>query len=186
MRTAAVIFMLLLGACTRTEAPVPAARLRGVVVEEDLMEEAVELIKRHEGWHTEKDYPYVGYGHRLLPGESFGRRITERTADSLLRSDLKAKCAVFRHYGRDSLILGVLAYNVGEYRLLGYGGRPKSRLVEKLEKGDRDINREYLSFRKWQGRVVPSIERRRKEEFELLFDKTKKIYRYEYDDTGRK
>ncbi len=125
MRTAAVIFMLLLGACTRTEAPVPAARLRVVVVEEDLMEEAVELIKRHEGWHTEKDYPYVGYGHRLLPGESFGKRITERTADSLLRSDLKAKCAVFRHYGRDSLILGVLAYNVGEYRLLGYGGRPK-------------------------------------------------------------
>ena len=55
----------------------------------------------------------MGYGHRLLPGESFNGRITEETADSLLRADLKQKCAAFRDFGRDSLLLGVLAYNIG-------------------------------------------------------------------------
>ena len=30
-------------------------------------EEAVRLIKRYEGWHG-NHLPYIGYGHRLLPG----------------------------------------------------------------------------------------------------------------------
>ncbi len=32
-------------------------------------ERAVVCIKHFEGLHTWKDYPYVVYGHRLLPGE---------------------------------------------------------------------------------------------------------------------
>ena len=64
----------------------------------------------------------------------------------------------------------MLAYNVGPYRLLGYGKIPKSRLIKRLESGDRDIYDEYVSFRCYRGKVVPSIERRRKEEFRLLFD----------------
>ncbi|WP_416998896.1 glycoside hydrolase family protein [Alistipes indistinctus] len=185
MRRMLVTLMCLLGACTPTTDPA-SVPVRLVAEQVALMDEAVALIKRYEGWHTENNYPYVGYGHRLQPGETFNARITEETADSLLRADLKQKCAVFRRFGRDSLLLGVLAYNIGEYRLLGYGTRPKSRLVEKLEAGERDIRAEYVSFRKWQGRVVPSIERRRKEEFELLYGKTKITYRYENDDTTRK
>lgn len=180
----ASIMFLLAGCSPATD---PARIPVHLVAEQVAMEdEAVALIKRYEGWHTEDDYPYVGYGHRLQPGETFNVRITEKTADSLLRADLKQKCAAFRRFDRDSLLLGVLAYNIGEYRLLGYGSRPKSRLVEKLEAGDRDIREEYISFRKWQGRVVPSIERRRKEEFDLLYGKTKITYRYENDDTTRK
>lgn len=91
--------------------------------------------------------------------------MTEQQADSLLRSDLRQMCRVFRRFGSDSLLLGVLAYNVGEYRLLGYGEHPKSRLIEKLEAGDRDIYGEYVSFRKYKGKVLPSLERRRKMEF---------------------
>lgn len=53
---------------------------------------------------------------------------------------------------------------------MGYGKYPKSRLVQKLEQGDRDIYREYVSFRRWKGKVVPSIEKRRKVEFEMLFE----------------
>lgn len=157
-----------------------------VAVEISLFEEAVALVKRYEGLHKPGDYPYVGYGHRMLPGESFDTYFSEQAADSLLRADLMAKCAVFRRFGKDSLLLGVLAYNVGEYRLLGYGQHPRSRLVEKLEAGDRDIRSEYISFRKWRGRVVPSIERRRVEEFELLFGKTKTIYKYDDNDTDWK
>lgn len=132
-------------------------------------EAAVSCIKRFEGWHSGRDHPYVGYGHKLLPGEKISFRLTEQEADSLLRSDLHKKCAVFRHFGMDSLLLGVLAYNVGEYVLLGHKNRPKSRLIRKLEAGNRDIRTEYLSFRIYRGKLVKSLEERRKYEFELLF-----------------
>lgn len=58
-------------------------------VEPDLFEDAVRLIKKYEGWHYARDHPYVGYGHRLLPTDTFGSDISESFADSLLRSDLK-------------------------------------------------------------------------------------------------
>ena len=132
---------------------------------QDRFEQAVALIKQAEGMHSAQHHPYVGYGLRLRPGEQFTAGITEERADSLLRSDLRQKCRVFRRFGSDSLLLGVLAYNVGEYRLLGYGEHPKSRLIEKLEAGDRDIYGEYVSFRKYKGKVLPSLERRRKMEF---------------------
>ena len=41
--------------------------------------------------------------------------------------------------------------------------------IQKLESGSRDIYEEYISFRCYKGKVVPSIERRRKKEFELLY-----------------
>ena len=53
---------------------------------------------------------------------------------------------------------------------MGSRKHPKSRLIRKLECGDRDIYKEYVSFRKWKGRVIPSIERRRRVEFALLFE----------------
>lgn len=68
-----------------------------------------------------------------------------------------------------TLLLSLLGFNVGCYRLIGNGKIPKSRLIQKLESGDRDIYREYISFRCYQGKVIPSIERRRKEEFELFY-----------------
>ena len=63
---------------------------------------------------------------------------------------------------------------MGPYRLKGYGKRPKSRLLKKLESGDRNIYKEYVSFRCYKGKVVPSIERRRKVEFMLLFEEKMK------------
>lgn len=131
----------------------------------DLFEDAVQLIKRYEGWHHARDKPYVGYGHRLLPTDTFGSNISESFADSLLRCDLKRKCALFRHFGADSLLLGVLAYNIGEGKVL------RSKLIRKLKAGDRNIKEEYLSFRICKGKVVRTLERRRKEEYELLSNK---------------
>ena len=61
-------------------------------------------------------------------------------------------------------------HNVGPYRLLGSKKIPKSTLVRKLEAGDRNIYKEYVSFRCYKGKVVPSIERRRKVEYMLLFE----------------
>lgn len=145
-------------------------------------EDAVNCIKRFEGWHGPEHYPYVGYGHRLLRDEKIPFPLTEAQGDSLLRTDLHQKCALFRRFGQDSLLLGVLAYNVGEYTLLGNKKRIKSRLIRKLESGDRNIGTEYLSFRKYRGRVIKSLEKRRQEEFKLLFvlnqekDETEYLY----------
>lgn len=107
--------------------------------------------------------------HRLLPHEKLTENLSEAQADSLLRCDLERCLKVFRKYGKDSLLLSLLGFNVGCYRLIGNGKIPKSRLIQKLESGDRDIYREYISFRCYQGKVIPSIERRRKEEFELFY-----------------
>ena len=106
-----------------------------------LFERAVRCTKYFEGWHSEKHHPYVGYGHRLLPGERYSARtMTKRQADALLRKDMRNFCAMFRQFGKDSLLLATLAYNVGPYRLLGSGKIPKSKLIRKLEAGDRNIS----------------------------------------------
>lgn len=138
--------------------------------EPNQFEKAVSCIKRFEGWHSARHYPYVGYGHKLLKGERLTAEISEAAADSLLRCDLLQKCAVFRRFGQDSLLLGVLAYNVGEYTLLGGAERPRSRLIQKLQVGNREIYEEYVSFRKYKGQVLPSLERRRKTEYQLLYE----------------
>ena len=66
-------------------------------------ERAVRCTKYFEGWHSEKHYPYVGYGHKLLPGERYSARtMTKRQADALLRKDLRKFCAMFRQFGKDS------------------------------------------------------------------------------------
>ncbi len=103
-------------------------------------ERAVRCIKYYEGWHDiRKNYPYIGWGHRILPHEKFRKNLTFQQADSLLRSDLRKLCTLFRKYGRDSLVLAVLAYNVGPYKILGNGKFPKSRLLQKIEQGERNI-----------------------------------------------
>ena len=131
---------------------------------------AVECIKRHEGWHG-NHLPYVGYGHKLLQGETFTPGMSKAQADSLLRADLRKLCRMCSRFGKDALLVATLSYNVGYYRLVGYGKIPKSRLIQKLEAGDRDIYDEYVSFRCYKGKVIPSIERRRKAEYMLLFEK---------------
>ena len=51
---------------------------------------AVECVKRFEGWHGEKKHwPYVGWGHKVLPGERFTNSISKAQGDSILREDLR-------------------------------------------------------------------------------------------------
>ena len=95
--------------------------------------------------------------------------LSKAQADSLLRSDLRKCCDAFREFDNDALLLGVLSCNVGIFRLKGHGRILKSRLIRKLEKGERDIYEEYVSFRCYKGKVIPSIERRRKAEFALFY-----------------
>lgn len=133
-------------------------------------ERAVRCTKYFEGWHSEKHHPYVGWGHKLLPGERYSAcTMTKRQADALLRKDLRKLCAMFRQFGRDSLLLAALAYNVGPYRLLGSRKIPKSTLIRKLEAGDRNIYREYIAFCHYKGKRHAMLLKRRKAEFALLY-----------------
>ena len=131
----------------------------------ELFDKAVALIKEFEGWHSAKHYPYIGYGHKLLPHENLTADITEAQADSLLRADLLERYKYFRQYGKDALLLTVLAYNVGHSRLLGYGKRPKSNLIKKIESGDRDIYEEYISYRCYKASLSPASNAAEKESF---------------------
>ena len=158
--------ILLSGSLIRAENPV---RTTSPKIQSPLFEKAVACIKVFEGWHTHRNHPYIGYGHRLLPGEKLTANLNKAQADSLLRADLWKRYATFRRFGKDALLLTVLSYNVGEYRLLGNGKIPKSNLIRKLEKGDRNIYKEYVSFRRYKGKVARSIERRREIEFELFY-----------------
>ena len=133
-------------------------------------ERAVCCIRFYEGLHRKKDYPYVGYGHKLRPGERYSSNMTAREAEELLRKDLRELCAMFRSYGQDSLLLAALAYNIGPYKVLGCKGKyPKSTILKKLEAGDRNIRDDYVKYCRWKGKRVPSIERRRYIELMLLF-----------------
>lgn len=132
---------------------------------------AVKIIKESEGWHSQKHYPYVGYGHKLNAGDNFDSNIDEDFATEILKKDLNQKISAFKEYGKDSLILGVLAYNVGEWKLKGGHGYPKSSLIKAIENNESDsvIKAHYVSYRLWNGKVIPSIERRRHREFNNLY-----------------
>lgn len=132
-------------------------------------DKAIACIKFYEGFHTKKDYPYIGYGHCIQPGEKLNWCITKKQADALLRSDLKKLCVIFRKYGADSLLLATLSYNVGCGRILGNDKYPKSNLLRKIEAGDRTFQKEYLEFCKYKGKRIASIQRRRYTELRLLY-----------------
>ena len=131
-------------------------------------EMAVACIKHFEGWHNMKDY--VGYGHQLQKGERYSAKtMTKAQGDLLLRLDLMRNLYLFRKYGKDALLLSVLAYNVGPYAILGTSKRPRSTLLRKLDAGNRNIFHDYMRFCRYKGRKVKSIERRRYVEFSLLY-----------------
>ena len=92
-------------------------------------EKAVQIIKKYETMHQPKHWPFVGYGHKVLPGEKFNRNktLSESEADALLRKDLLKNCAQFRSFGADSLLLGVLAYNIGSGNVTFIGGQKAQR-----------------------------------------------------------
>ena len=128
-------------------------------------ERAVIIIKKFETLHRPKDYPYVGYGHRVLPGEPYRRgvQLTEKQADALLRKDLRKFISLYKAYGKDALLLGVLAYNCGP------GVVNKSTVLKKLKSGNRDIFKSYISHCRYKGKFHKQLHQRRLTEFAALF-----------------
>lgn len=130
-------------------------------------ERAVLIIKYHETLHdSRKHWPYLGYGHRKLPGEKYykGYKMSEKEADALLRKDLDKFIALFDDFEpMDALLLGVLSYNIGP------GAVKKSSVYQKLKSGDRDIIKAYTAHCNYKGKFHKGLYRRRCQELSVLY-----------------
>ena len=117
----------------------PAFAAKRSIMELPLFERAVLIIKKFETLHKPRHWPYVGYGHQVQPGEPYRRgcQLTEAQADALLRKDLRKFVSLYKAYGKDAILLGVLAYNCGP------GVVNKSTVLNKLKSGNRDIFKSY-------------------------------------------
>lgn len=130
-------------------------------------EDAIAIIKKYEGISGPSHWPFVGYGHKVMPGEKFtrGKKLSEAEADALARKDYAKLCAKYREFGADSLLLAALAYNCGP------GVVAKSSVLSKLKAGNRDIESSYLAHCRYKGKQLSQLKRRRQEELATLFVK---------------
>lgn len=130
-------------------------------------EDAIAIIKKYEGLSGPSHWPFVGYGHKVMPGEKFtrGKKLTEAEADALARKDYAKLCAKYREFGADSLLLAALAYNCGP------GVVAKSSVLSKLKSGNRDIEASYIAHSRYKGKQLSQLKRRRQEELAVLFVK---------------
>lgn len=130
-------------------------------------EDAIAIIKKYESLSGANHWPFVGYGHLVMPGEKFkkGKALTAAEADALVRADYAKLCAKYRSFGADSLLLAALAYNCGP------GVVAKSSVLSKLKAGDRDIEAAYIAHSKYKGKQLSQLKRRRQEELATLFVK---------------
>ena len=146
------------------KAAIAAARQRY----DSIFEETVLMIKKYETMHKPRHWPLIGYGHMVMGREKYRRGVvlSEPEADALLRQDLLKNTAFFRDYGADSLLLGVLAYNIG------CGNVAKSTFIRKLGDGKRDASlRElYLTYCRINGRPHKGLRQRRADEYDLLIN----------------
>ena len=143
----------------------PALASKRSIMELPLFERAVLIIKKFETLHKTRYWPYVGYGHQVQPGEPYlrGCQLTEAQADALLRKDLRKFCALYSQYGKDSVLLGALAYNCGP------GVVNKSGILKKLKSGNRNIFKAYTSHCRYKGKRHKGLYNRRLTELAALF-----------------
>lgn len=95
-----VLTTLFLTLCLGMDAQANESQKQASIFALQPFERAICCIKYYEGIHRKKDYPYVGYGHKLKPGERYSSNMSLREADALLRKDLKELCTIFKQYGK--------------------------------------------------------------------------------------
>ncbi len=159
--------LILLMAIVALAATSPAFAAKKSIMELPPYERAVLIIKHHETLHdSRRHWPYLGYGHRKLPGEKYfrGYKMSEREADMLLRKDLNKFIGIFNDLKpMDALLMGVLSYNIGP------GAVKKSSVYRKLKAGDRNIFKAYTAHCKYKGRFHKGLYTRRCQELAALF-----------------
>lgn len=136
----------------------------------------VNFVSKYEGYYS-RTYicgggkRTIGYGHVILPGESFDS-MTKPQARELLKKDLEYIAHRVNELTSDSNLkqqefdsLVSFAFNVGE------GGLKKSDLLKSIKAGERnssEIRGNFSAWRKAGGRVLLGLERRRYDEWEMF------------------
>ena len=163
MRKILILFMAIVALAVTS----PAFAAKKSIMELPPYERAVLIIKHHETLHdSRRHWPYLGYGHRKLPGEKYfrGYKMSEREADMLLRKDLNKFIGIFNDLRpMDALLMGVLSYNIGP------GAVKKSSVYRKLKAGDRNIFKAYTAHCKYKGKFHKGLYKRRCQELAALF-----------------
>lgn len=132
------------------------------------------LIKSFEGLRLEKYRDAIGkwtigYGHLILPNESFPEKLTRPAAELLLQSDLQAVEQAVSKLVKAQLTqnqfdaLVSFAFNVGS------GNLSSSTLLKKLNAGDyKGAADEFPKWNKAAGKVMNGLVARRTAERELF------------------
>ncbi|MBF7982191.1 MULTISPECIES: lysozyme [Rahnella] len=134
----------------------------------------VALIKTFEGLRLEKYQDVVGkwtigYGHLILPDESFSAAIPEAQADALLRQDLGISEKAVNQYVIVPLTQNQFDALVSFTFNLGIGNLKSSTLLRVLNARQyQDAANEFLRWDKAGGKQVAGLIRRRTAERALF------------------
>ena len=138
-----------------------------------LSAEGLELIKRFEGFRSRQytdvaGFPTIGYGHRIVPPESFPGGLSEPQAANLLARDVSAAELAVGHLVKVALTQGQFDALVDFCFNLGAGRLASSTLLRCLNDGRYDAAAEQLLL--WDlagGEVNLGLKARREAELRL-------------------
>jgi lysozyme len=138
-----------------------------------LSDEGLELIKQSEGFRGQTymdvaGFPTIGYGHKLLPGESFPEGIDETRAAALLAEDVKSTELAVARLLKVAVTQGQFDALVDFCYNMGAGRLASSTLLQELNAGRPDEARDQLML--WDhagGKVAAGLEARRAAEVRL-------------------
>lgn len=136
--------------------------------------EGIELIKGFEGLRLSKYQDIVGkwtigYGHLILPSESFPNPLTEKQAEDLLRKDLATSEAGVTRLVKVKLSQQQFDALVSFTFNLGVGNLQSSTLLKRLNAGDYSgAADELLRWNKAGGKEFAGLTRRRAAERKLF------------------
>lgn len=111
----------------------------------------------------------IGYGHKLLPGESFPAGLTEPEARDLLARDAAAAEKAVAHFVGIPLTQGQFDALVDFVFNLGAARLASSLLLRELNSGN--LGAAALEFLKWDhcgGKENPALKARRQAEMQLF------------------
>ena len=138
-----------------------------------LSADGLELIKHAEGFRSRKyadvaGLPTIGYGHRLIPPESYPRGVSESQATAMLLHDVGAAEQAVARLVHVELTQGQFDALVDFCFNLGAGRLAASSLLRELNAGRHQVAGQQLLL--WDhagGQVFAALEKRRKAEYQL-------------------
>lgn len=134
------------------------------LMQPSLYDRALAIIRHYETLHKyPRDWPVIGYGHELKPGETYEpRQYTATEAEAIMRKDYNQFLSYYADYGRDKYLLAALAYNTGLINA--------NKIAALIASGNRNIAKPYQQLSHHQGKPHPALHRRRQIELLLLYE----------------